>query len=395
MSPKSQSPLRELCRGVWPVQDPQTEQRRRQHIAERIVLQNRQLAQRSLSRRRQVWWVAAAALLGSLSLLWVLGRAPSALPVTAAQVTPASARLVAGEASLSREGVLLPLGANPFDVSGEAPILVTRADQAAEVRLSSDTALNLEGASEVGLDRRQTSAGGFEEHVRLRAGSVALRVPKLGARGKVAVETPDSWIEVHGTQFSVRWVERAPLAPFTEVKVKEGKVLVRSREGASRFLTAGEEWRSAAEQPVAALQPAAPPVAALQPAAPPVATVQQPAPRKAPAPVAAAETAPPVVSASELAAQNRLLEGAELARKSGMPALALERLDALIQRYPKAELAHNAHVQRFRLLWSMGQKAESRSEARRYLEHYPEGFAREEAQRYASGAEEPSRSAAP
>ena len=169
--------------------------------------------------------------------------------------------------------------------------------------------------------------------------------------------------------------------------MKEGKVLVRSRDGASRFLTAGEEWRSAAEQPVAAVQPAAPPVAAVQRPAPPKAP--------APAPVAASEAAPPVVSASELAAQNRLLEGAELARKSGMPALALERLDTLIQRYPKAELAHNAHVQRFRLLWSMGHRAESMSAARQYLERYPDGFAREEAQRYASGAEEPSGSAAP
>jgi hypothetical protein len=380
VSPKTQSPLRELCRGVWPVQDPETEQLRRQHIAERIVLQNRRLAQRSLSLRRQVWWVAAAALLGSLSLLWVLGRTPDSLPATASQTTPASARLVAGEASLSRAGVLLPLGTSPFDVSGEAPILVTRADQAAELRLSSDTALEVEGASEVGLDRRQTRGGGFEEHVRLRAGSVALRVPQLGERGKVAVETPDSWIEVHGTRFSVRWVQRAPSAPFTEVKVKEGKVLVRSRDGASRFLTAGEEWRSSSEQPGAGVQQATPA---------PVATLEQAAPPKphAPTPATAAPASPAVVSASELAAQNRLLEGAELARKSGMPALALERLDTLMRRYPNAELAHNAHVQRFRLLWSMGRRAESANAARQYLERYPEGFGREEAQRYASGAE--------
>ena len=68
-----------------------------------------------------------------------------------------------------------------------------------------------------------------------------------------------------------------------------------------------------------------------------------------------------------------------------------------MQRYPRAELAHNAHVQRFRLLWSMGRRAESASSARQYLERYPEGFAREEAQRYASGAEalKPGETAAP
>jgi DNA-directed RNA polymerase specialized sigma24 family protein len=43
VSPKAQSPLRELCRGVWPVSDAQTEQRRREHIAQRIVTLNREL----------------------------------------------------------------------------------------------------------------------------------------------------------------------------------------------------------------------------------------------------------------------------------------------------------------------------------------------------------------
>src|SRR4029079_14255511 len=144
-------------------------------------------------------------------------------------------RLVAGEASVSRGGVLAPLAAGPLDLSAGEPILITRADQQAELRLSSDTDLQLAAASRVALQRRDTPRG-FEERVLLHAGSVALRVPKLGQRGQLAVETADSSVEVHGTQFSVRWVERPPLAPFTEVQVKEGKVLVRSRDGQSRFL---------------------------------------------------------------------------------------------------------------------------------------------------------------
>jgi len=369
VSPRAQSPLRELCRGVWPVQNADTEQRRREHIAARIVALNGELARRS-QRRRQGWWLAAAALIGSACLLWLLERGPNDTPGAAPGAALAGVRLVAGEASVSRAGVLAPLGAGPLDLSAGEPILVTRADQQAELRLSSDTDLQLAAASEIALERHETPRG-FEERVRLRAGSVALRVPKLGQRGKLAVETADSWVEVHGTQFSVRWVERAPLAPFTEVQVKEGKVLVRSRDGQSRFLGAGEHWSSNTA--------AAPPAPVATPTAPPPAAAT-----KAKLPRASARAAEPLpaLAASELAAQNRLLEGAELARKSGMPALALERLDTLLERYPEAELAHNARVQRFRLLWSLERKPEAIDAARQYLERYPEGFAREEAQRY-------------
>jgi FecR protein len=377
VSRKPQNPLGELRRGVWPVQAPETEQRRRAHIAGRIVTLNRQLAEGSLRRRHLGGWLACAALVGSLCVLWVFARGPSGSPVAAPQTALAGVRLVSGAASLSRGGVLAPLGASPLDDSRGEPILVTRADQSAEFRLSSETALKLEAASEVGLERRET-AHGFEERVRLRTGAVALQVPKLGQRGKVAVETSDSWIEVHGTQFSVRWVERSPLASFTLVEVKEGKVLVRSRDGESRLLGAGEQWRSNAQTPPATLVEA-PPV--------PPPTVAAPAPSlsaakpKGPAPIEHAPE-PPALAASDLAAQNRLFEGAELARKSGMPALALERLDALMQRYPDAELAHNARVQRFRLLWSMGRRAQAVSAARDYLERYPRGFARAEARAY-------------
>jgi outer membrane protein assembly factor BamD (BamD/ComL family) len=86
------------------------------------------------------------------------------------------------------------------------------------------------------------------------------------------------------------------------------------------------------------------------------------------------------INPSELAAQNRLLEAAELARKQSMPELALSRLDTLIARYPDAELAHNARVERFRVLHAMGRDAEAVAAARDYLRRHPSGFARAEAQ---------------
>jgi hypothetical protein len=86
---------------------------------------------------------------------------------------------------------------------------------------------------------------------------------------------------------------------------------------------------------------------------------------------------------SDLAAQNRLLDAAELAKESRMPELALERFERLIERYPDSELAQNARVARFRLLEEMGRHAGARAAAREYLVRHPRGFARDEARRLA------------
>ena len=64
-----------------------------------------------------------------------------------------------------------------------------------------------------------------------------------------------------------------------------------------------------------------------------------------------------------------------------MPRLALERLELLIKRYPESELAHNARVERFRVLERSGRHAEAVSAARAYLARHPDGFAGEEAER--------------
>ena len=52
----------------------------------------------------------------------------------------------------------------------------------------------------------------------------------------------------------------------------------------------------------------------------------------------------------------------------------------MIARYPDSELAHNARVERFRVLERAGQHAAAVSAARAYLERHPEGFARDEAE---------------
>jgi hypothetical protein len=387
MTERVSSVLHKLRGGVLPVPDPASERARRERIAGRVMELQRDLSRRGERRRRWAVGVALAALIGGLGALLLLVRDDARVtePAAAAGHDP-GVRLVAGHASL-RDGVSLSsLSRGDVPMAGDA-LLVTRAEEGAELRLSSETALSVAPASELGIVRDQASSGGFEERVRLRAGSVALHVPKLGSRGKVSVETSDARVEVHGTQFSVRVVQRPPLEPFTEVQVREGRVLVRSGDD-TRFLGAGQHWSSrdagvnAAETEGSPAQ-LAPPASAL--GSPPVdagsSPARQPAhPRRRASPRSNA-TPEQQPSASELAAQNRLLEAAQLAQKSGMPGLALQRLDALIARYPDAELAHNARVERFRVLSRMGRQSAAAAAARAYLDRHPSGFARQEAER--------------
>jgi hypothetical protein len=359
------SVLRQLRGGVLPVLDQENEQARRERIAARVLELSRELETKRERRRRLGLGMAIAALVGVAAFLLYVGvpgrfGAPPPLAGVSAEL-----RLVGGHVSVrSAEGVSAMAEGQLALPSGA--VLVTRAEESAELRLASETALSVAPASEVGVSRRQAVADGFEERVLLRAGGVALRVPKLGTRGKVSVETRDALVEVHGTQFSVRVVERPPLAPFTEVSVREGRVLVRS--GAEpRFLGAGERWSSAVDLP------SLPAPSVSRPPEPEPALTSAPHERRV-------RQAGRAINPSELAAQNRLLEAAELARKQSMPDLALSRLDTLIARYPDAELAHNARVERFRVLHVMGRNAEAVAAARDYLRRHPRGFARAEAQ---------------
>jgi ferric-dicitrate binding protein FerR (iron transport regulator) len=354
--------LKQLRGGVLPVPDAASENERRERIAARVLTVSRELAARERQRRRIGWGLTLAALVGGACalLLWLSPGFGPALPTAASGAS--EVRLMAGHAHVRDGAELAPLAAGENSLH-ESSLLVTPVAESAELLLESDTALSVAPASQVGISRQRPAPDVFEERVRLRTGGVALRVPKLGARGKVSVETPDALVEVHGTQFSVRVVERAARAPYTEVQVREGRVLVRSGDQ-SRFLIAGDRWSSRRddEDPEA-------PVAAEPPHAEPTLATPRARARRG--------RTPP----SELAAQNRLLEAAELAQKSGLPLLAVERLDALISRYPDAELAHNARVERFRVLSLAGRRNEALAAARDYLEQHPNGFARAEAER--------------
>jgi len=368
MTDRLGSALRQLRGGVLPVLDEPDERARRERIAARVHELSRELAQQRQRRRRFAFGLAAAALVGAFVAVVYVGAfdRPAPLAVGAAS----ELELLAGQVSVRGPAGLSTLAAGQLELPDDA-LLVTRPEQSAELRLPSQTALSVAAASEVGVRRRQARVDAFEERVLLRSGGVALRVPKLGNRGTVAVETRDAVIEVHGTQFSVKLVERPPLEPFTEVVVQEGRVLVRSG-AAPRFLGAGERWSSdetSRPAPSPNLEPA-PSAAAEPPSEPPASAEPRRRSQKA------GRVSPP----SELAAQNRLLEAAELARKQGLHELALSRLETLIARYSDAELAQNARVERFRVLHEMGRDADAVGAAREYLGHHPRGYARAEAQ---------------
>lgn len=375
MKERPESPLAELRGGVWSVPDAASEAERRERIGKRVQELQRELLQREQRRRRYGFACGALALLVSvlLALSFVVRREPKQWVAEAAP-NAGGVRLVAGSASLKAGQGFEAL--EPGDVSlADNPILVTRAKEGAELTLQSETALSLGPSSEVGIAFERPKAGGFDERVRLRTGRVALAVPKLGKRETLAVETRDAIVEVRGTRFSVSVVERPPLESYTEVEVFEGRVLVRGGTSTAA-LVAGQSWRSIDAPPS---EPAASPEPAPRP---PSVHREPPERRAAPNSEAAAQKSSGAASeASDLAEQNRLLEAAELAQKSAMPKLALERVELLIQRFPDAELAHNARVERLRLLRDMGKATEAERAAREYLSRYPNGFARAEARR--------------
>jgi len=365
-----ESAARRLRGGVFPVLDEASEHARRDRIAASIVGLTRQLETRRQRQRRWALGVAMAALVGAASgvaVLWPLGGGPDALELAARPSL--EVRLLAGEASVHRGSDVVPLtGSVQLDPDAA---LVTPPTASAELRLASATEVDVAPASEVSISRKRPSPEVFEERVRLRTGSVALAVPKLGTSGRVSVETRDALVEVHGTRFSVRVVAEAPGVEFTEVSVREGRVLVRAA-GQSRMLGAGDSFSTRAPAP--ATPALAPPV----PEPPPAQVTPEKKTRRA-------EARRPAPSPSELAEQNRLLEAAELAQRGGMPRLAVERLERLIRRYPDSELAHNARVERFRVLERSGQHAAAVGAARAYLDRHPDGFAREEAESLIGG----------
>lgn len=183
------------------------------------------------------------------------------------------------------------------------------------------------------------------ELVEITKGAVTVAVAKVAPKERFIVRAGDVEVEVRGTIFHV---ERGTACEGdVKVNVMEGRVVVRDPK-AEREVGAGESWATTCPRPAE------------------------------PTPSIARATPPPTAS-SDLVVQNSLFREAMEAKSRGDSKAALERLDALMTRYPKSALHEAASVQRMRLV--AGDPARAREAAERYLQQYPSGFGRQEAER--------------
>jgi len=211
------------------------------------------------------------------------------------------------------------------------------------------------------------------ERVALYEGAIDLQVPRLGPRARFLVTTADAEVEVRGTRFRVE----AHRAHIAAVAVTEGKVEVRY-QGTSTLLLPGMSWAPAA--PTALATPTAPAAsvtdaAALSAGAPsagPGASAARPLSRRAPAAVPA-----PPRATSAFADGVRLIE-------RGDYAAAAEKLEAFSAAAPGDERAEDAAFLAVLALQRAGRLDAAAVAARRYLDRYPRGRRRADAEAIAA-----------
>jgi hypothetical protein len=263
--------------------------------------------------------------------------------------------------------------------------LTLRAPAAGEVRVGTadGTSLTLEAGGDLTF-----TESGATQRFSLRAGAVSAHVSRLFAGERFVVDTSDAEVEVHGTAFRVAVVPADAACgdgSMTRVSVLEGIVRVRAA-GHEISLAPGGQWPSGcdaqpgrAERPFAHLHAArdhlrpeehAKAAARERPAAEPVAAttvVERP------------PVAPPTGPTSSLAAENDLFAAAVHAKKQGRLDDAARLFGQLVASHPGSPLVESALVQRMKILGAIDPAAGVRA-ATDYLERFPSGFARPEAQ---------------
>lgn len=313
---------------------------------------------------------------------WPIGALPVAVAVLFliavsdwvrdADVPEALLRVASGELTVESASGPLRLGRDGQWNETDDVTVATEATEATVV-LSSRTSVSFAPQSHATISRDvlpSTKARLLspDERIRLSGGSVTLNVPKLAPERSLSVVTEHATVVVRGTIFAVM-VEALPSHDRrTRVTVQDGEVSVWSA-GRELTLGAGQEWSSSDASQELGTKPAetSPDEARLDAGA--NGTSRLTSPGKAPT--------------SDLARQNQLFESAQAAKRSGQHPLALRRFSELMRTYPRSEQAHNARVEHFRLLRSLGRQAEARRSAEAYLRDYPKGFAAAEARKLA------------
>jgi hypothetical protein len=332
--------------------------------------------------------VAAAAVLVIGAKTWAQRGAVAESP------SPARARSVVAETV--RGAVFVEQSGERVALRSTTPVArgstVVAMDGEALLLLPSGSRVDVEHATTVSL-----LDDGETELMTVERGAVTSTVAKRGPGQRFVIRTPDAEVEVRGTVFRVSRLDDPRCGLQTRVHVDEGHVVVRAARDATT-LEPGGDWVSPCLTPaLAAASPST--LAAGDPAAVPVEAASAPreaaksAPRTAPAvtnthtntaPARPPQGAPPSapVAASELAAQNALFADAMASKARGDTRSALASLEFLLDKYPRTPLREAAEAQRM-LVVSGSDRARAALLARDYLNRYPHGFARADAERIA------------
>jgi hypothetical protein len=285
------------------------------------------------------------------------------------------------------------------EVRGVVGRAVSKSGSAGRIEIEAGTRLNggeeLEtfdgGALELSIDRGDVRLGAMsklevlsptakERRLRLGVGSVDVDVPHLGRSSeRFVVETPTVDVVVVGTAFSVDVggsVERRE----TNVNVRRGTVWIFSHGERLAVLKAGDAWSSEAKPVVAGGTTPSPAVAPTRDDAPKTARKPSSVPD-----VRAGDASAKEIATGSLAEENRLFEAGLSARNAGDDRRAADAFGNLLSRYPRSVLSEQALAERFRALSRSGRTALAVTAARRYLAAYPQGVARGDAERIASG----------
>jgi len=193
-------------------------------------------------------------------------------------------------------------------------------------RLSTSNGVRVEVAPRTRLRVSADARRSRQPELRLVLGEVHCRVPALGQREQFSIATPDAQVIVHGTVFSVK--VGAPDDPRTCVRVEEGLVEVRHRDGSIR-LGPGAQWGCA--------QPA-----------PSRAAIDEPRPRDRRSarrtPVAAGSRPSEDIPDGTLEHENRLLAAALAAERARDLERARELFSELLASHPDSPLVPEARA---------------------------------------------------
>jgi len=195
--------------------------------------------------------------------------------------------------------------------------------------------------------------------VRLEDGELELHVAHGSAPHRLIVILPDGMLDDVGTTFHVS----VAAGHTSAIAVRDGAVVMRRAGRPAVFLSAGDRWSP---------EPAPPPVASAAPSPP---AVPPPAPR------APRVTRPPVRNA--IAAEFRdavsLLEG-------GRNAAAATALSGFLARHGDDPRAEDASYLLVLALQRIGDAGATRAAAHEYLQRYPRGLRRAEAEALVRGS---------